>query len=216
MRGKEAENRATVLNHRITPAYAGKRVMRRRSFAVLRDHPRVCGEKADGYAGLFWVMGSPPRMRGKVRTGPFMPLPGGITPAYAGKSCGHQCRQYMPQDHPRVCGEKRCCTALCRPDAGSPPRMRGKDRQVVVRTHRPGITPAYAGKSWSTTYYTMPVRDHPRVCGEKRLGVFSIPPLKGSPPRMRGKVNRLRLTYVFGRITPAYAGKSLSTPFWSV
>ena len=30
-----------------------------------------------------------------------------VSPAYAGKSCRHQRRKYMPQDHPRVCGEKR-------------------------------------------------------------------------------------------------------------
>ena len=30
-----------------------------------------------------------------------------VSPADAGKSCRHQRREYMPQDHPRVCGEKR-------------------------------------------------------------------------------------------------------------
>ena len=51
-------------------------------------------------------------------------------------------------------------------------------------------------------------KDHPRLCGEKRLQVFSRLWSLGSPPPMRGKVrNRFR---PFGsvRITPAYAGKS--------
>ena len=45
MRGKGVRHREGAHSPGITPAYAGKRVMRRRSFAVLRDHPRVCGEK---------------------------------------------------------------------------------------------------------------------------------------------------------------------------
>ena len=31
-----------------------------------------------------------------------------------------------------------------------------------------GITPAYAGKSYHARYVVIIIRDHPRVCGEKR------------------------------------------------
>ena len=58
----------------------------------------------------------------------------------------------------------------------------------------------------------MPPRqwDHPRVCGEKL--VVKLPPLtkRGSPPRMRGKVCKNCTSFLHFRITPAYAGKSLS------
>ena len=30
----------------------------------------------------------------------------GITPAYAGKSAGEGCEAELPEDHPRMCGEK--------------------------------------------------------------------------------------------------------------
>ena len=52
--------------------------------------------------------------------------------------------------------------------------------------------------------------DHPRVCGEKYLSDRRRSKSMGSPPRMRGKVCTL---IAFGeplRITPAYAGKSLT------
>ena len=133
----------------------------------------------------------------------------GITPAYAGKSCGHQCRQYMPQDHPRVCGEKHGAPVSLMCSLGSPPRMRGKATFSGRHRLAVGITPAYAGKSertdWTTTYR----KDHPRVCGEKQNHVIVWSCCLGSPPRMRGKENSSGSPPGLLGITPAYAGKRL-------
>ena len=85
MRGKAVAARKEAESIRITPAYAGKRVMRRRSFAVLRDHPRVCGEKWGGVLKEAARKGSPPRMRGKEHLVEGQAIFSGITPAYAGK-----------------------------------------------------------------------------------------------------------------------------------
>ena len=70
----------------ITPAYAGKRV--RDSFCkdIRWDHPRICGEKSPAFSMIEIVSGSPPRMRGKGLRAGITARPGGITPAYAGKS----------------------------------------------------------------------------------------------------------------------------------
>ena len=86
MRGK-AEGKAEIARTlRITPAYAGKRIILHRDDAPSRDHPRVCGEKVMLLPGATRSPGSPPRVRGKVPF-PLLPLPGlGITPACAGKS----------------------------------------------------------------------------------------------------------------------------------
>ena len=86
-------------------------------------------------------------MRGKGSAPPRgHPLPG-ITPAYAGKSNALLNLPAGQRDHPRVCGEKEAAALSEVYETGSPPRMRGKDRQIVVCAHCPGITPAYAGKS---------------------------------------------------------------------
>ena len=45
MRGKVNRFVVIVQPRRITPAYAGKRFFIFRSAAVVRDHPRLCGEK---------------------------------------------------------------------------------------------------------------------------------------------------------------------------
>ncbi len=51
---------------RITPAYAGKSPLSGGVGASLRDHPRLCGEKAADTYHPHYHVGSPPPMRGKV------------------------------------------------------------------------------------------------------------------------------------------------------
>ena len=54
-----------------------------------------------------------------------------------------------------------------------------------------GITPARAGKSTRNEFQCSCGWDHPRACGEKSL----LGPLraasKGSPPRVRGKAEKM-------------------------
>ena len=70
------------------------------------DHPRVCGEKPVKIGSLTEMLGSPPRMRGKVGQLENNQMVVGITPAYAGKSYNHIENAAAMKDHPRVCGEK--------------------------------------------------------------------------------------------------------------
>ena len=53
------------------------------------------------------------------------------------------------------------------------------------------------------------VRDHPRVCGEKGFKLVGTDTVRGSPPRVRGKVPRGGDADEKLGITPACAGKSL-------
>ena len=48
MRGKADRTRNKEGRNRITPAYAGKRIYKRRAGKVCWDHPRLCGEKNQG------------------------------------------------------------------------------------------------------------------------------------------------------------------------
>ena len=111
----------------------------------------------------------------------------GITPAYAGKSWRSPGLRDIPEDHPRLCGEKLNSAFAVLIVLGSPPPMRGKainERETVCV---PRITPAYAGKSSMIKLYTILERDHPRLCGEK-VSIVSPPFFFiGSPPPMRGK-----------------------------
>ena len=127
MRGKVANTWLGRTNMGITPACAGKSrgtPFRRTSG---RDHPRVCGEKSGFCQRSILHLGSPPRMRGKVRHRPWSQLPVGITPACAGKRSRDVAALQLGWDHPRVCGEKPLRVQSADSDTGSPPRMRGKE-----------------------------------------------------------------------------------------
>ena len=49
----------------ITPACAGKRLLRKSPLTRFGDHPRVCGEKPMHCPHGINMTGSPPRVRGK-------------------------------------------------------------------------------------------------------------------------------------------------------
>ena len=88
--------------------------------------------------------------------------------------------------------------------------MRGKVNQSQEKGKSIRITPAYAGKSEPRVYIATCQQDHPRLCGEKVYFDIVEIDVQGSPPPMRGKgVSGFSLTSVI-RITPAYAGKSIT------
>ena len=167
MRGKEVQGLLQDLVGGITPAYAGKRRPPMKSHRTARDHPRMCGEKLCAAVRNAELMGSPPRVRGKVQrlTGPYHK--DGITPAHAGKSPARVADYRAGEDHPRACGEKARRKQKATPQQGSPPRVRGKGNDVGCLRQVHGITPAYAGKRRATIFLAIHIEDHPRVCGEK-------------------------------------------------
>ena len=188
MRGKEMRVISMLDTFRITPAYAGKSILQ--------------------FMNGITTKGSPPRMRGKVSKYAAKPADYRITPAYAGKSHRSSRSASTSWDHPRVCGEKVYKDIHHVAAMGSPPRMRGKGLQGHTPCCRNGITPAYAGKRWGCATGGSGCWDHPRVCGEKWYSLYGTMRKTGSPPRMRGKVERCTDKICGYRITPAYAGKS--------
>ena len=97
-------------------------------------------------------------------------------------------RKSRTWDHPRVCREKFQHISGIFQLEGSPPHVRGKDFFRFYRLFTNGITPAYAGKRPVKHTIEHLHGDHPRVCGEKYMGVPTKVKKPGSPPRMRGKV----------------------------
>ena len=166
MRGKLFEPPHLAYHYRITPADAGKTDRVGACRENDWDHPRGCGENAFMAVCFGFVLGSPPRMRGK-RKSLFANSHGSrITPADAGKThrCGSAHRG--DQDHPRGCGENRRALRLVFGRQGSPPRMREKQSHGQERFARVRITPADAGKTKATLNERFVNQDHPRGCGE--------------------------------------------------
>ena len=188
----------------------GKAIRRDGCIGLRRDHPRVCGEKYQLGVVKPLHEGSPPRMRGKAYKGADQTTRRGITPAYAGKSTVKNPDFVPVWDHPRVCGEKGVTKMFLCGVQGSPPRMRGKAVVILLCVATFRITPAYAGKSCHPHLKKALPGDHPRVCGEKYSLALFLGLHRGSPPRMRGKVDVFFTFVIPGRITPAYAGKRIS------
>ena len=85
VRGKVMVRYANHIKAGITPACAGKSQGTVFYFALLGDHPRVCGEKHGAHFFDLRIPGSPPRVRGKeLRLITKFHIIG-ITPACAGK-----------------------------------------------------------------------------------------------------------------------------------
>ena len=105
MRGKLFEPPHLAYHYRITPADAGKTDRVGACRENDWDHPRGCGENAFMAVCFGFVLGSPPRMRGK-RKSLFANSHGSrITPADAGKTKATLNERFVNQDHPRGCGE---------------------------------------------------------------------------------------------------------------
>ena len=86
MRGKRKEVLRGSEEAGITPADAGKTPPEAQDCAMLRDHPRGCGENISKAVGFGGERGSPPRMRGKHQAEGVYAVPRWITPADAGKT----------------------------------------------------------------------------------------------------------------------------------
>ena len=87
VRGKRQCMKLETLKTRITPAGAGKTLLRRHCKHHIQDHPRRCGENFSLVSLLFAVLGSPPQVRGKPLLSESTTYSPRITPAGAGKTC---------------------------------------------------------------------------------------------------------------------------------
>ena len=105
MRGKPVAPSTICHYRRITPADAGKTILRHFRRFGSRDHPRGCGENLVSPEQILHNIGSPPRMRGKHSVRVLLQQRVGITPADAGKTPLARASAICQEDHPRGCGE---------------------------------------------------------------------------------------------------------------
>ena len=211
MRGKRGRAKPYRVTDRITPAGAGKTASSRYAAVGYTDHPRRCGENRPDAAAKPFVAGSPPQVRGKLLKRACSAVGNGITPAGAGKTYNPRTRCYRSRDHPRRCGENvnQCMNKRIRP--GSPPQVRGKLCTARNAATETGITPAGAGKTKRNPSVCGGHRDHPRRCGENDYVHSNVLHHVGSPPQVRGKLVVLPYRDRVNGITPAGAGKTMTS-----
>ena len=196
----------------IIPAGAGKSVKRDSHQAILRDHPRGCGEKSCPLPMLWLMMGSSPRVRGEVFIARANAAPIGIIPAGAGRRAIVNRGGFVGRDHPRGCGEKSIVGVVVGAVEGSSPRVRGEELCPSACQAPFGIIPAGAGRSPGEPRGPPGTRDHPRGCGEKSPTPSGTSARSGSSPRVRGEAGEVTLRQAREGIIPAGAGRSPRQP----
>ena len=85
-----------------------------------------------------------------------------------------------------MCGDKSLITCFMFSVLGSPPHVRGQDKQDDAPMRKRGSTPACAGTSDRLPPPPSTAQDHPRMCGDKSPFNVIINGLIGSPPHVRG------------------------------
>ena len=191
---------------RIIPARAGFTRSRRTGPAASRDHPRSRGVYPGIPPSRSRVTGSSPLARGLPwkHEGDFSE--GGIIPARAGFTSRGPVRLPSAADHPRSRGVYgRWCS--CRvPSRGSSPLARGLPDDRLVGGHLPGIIPARAGFTSSTTWRCTRTWDHPRSRGVYGRRRHDTTLADGSSPLARGLRAPRSLSWPSSGIIPARAG----------
>ena len=105
---------------------------------------------------------------------------------------------------------------LVNSEAGSPPRVRGHEKDSDSMTLSIRITPADAGTRRRDLTPMERDMNHPRGCGDKAALPATVHRYRGSPPRMRGQVVVIDPHAAEKRITPADAGTSFRTESMAV
>ncbi len=186
VRGTPRHPRPRRHAHRFIPACAGNAGRSTGCRATPPVHPRVCGERYGEDAAQELDCGSSPRVRGTR-----VDLQLGIVldrfiPACAGNACAAAGGPGPASVHPRVCGERAGPRTSTRAARGSSPRVRGTRRHDPPAALRRRFIPACAGNATARGASGAGRPVHPRVCGERVVGVrFDCAGL-GSSPRVRG------------------------------
>ena len=136
---------------RIIPACAGNTKSDKYCQNLYWDHPRLCGEYAEGMALKDCLIGSSPLVRGILLFDILRSSTLRIIPACAGNTPSELQNQESQTDHPRLCGEYKQRKKTMLYSEGSSPLVRGILCDIWNDGHFPRIIPACAG---NTCHYT--------------------------------------------------------------
>ena len=171
-------------------------------------HPHVCGEDCAPQPKSGPPPGSPPRVWG--RRSPPRLRRGGVrfTPTCVGKTIGkRRCFSSRPV-HPHVCGEDPNENLPANHQEGSPPRVWGRPTSGAGFSPSRRFTPTCVGKTRGLGVRRFAVSVHPHVCGEDDLFDFQLRLVRGSPPRVWGRLCWLAHFVASFRFTPTCVGKT--------
>ena len=151
---------------------------------------------------------TPPLTRGRLLAALMAREADGNTPAYAGKTLHIPLSPYRTRKHPRLRGEDLQANNVCVTGQETPPLTRGRRKRLKTFKRKIGNTPAYAGKTGTTSMVKMGYRKHPRLRGEDLPDQARSRGHVETPPLTRGRLYVGAFARGVYRNTPAYAGKT--------
>ena len=175
--------------------------------SVMGSSPRVRG-RLRGTPRRRGTPGSSPRVRGRLRQERSKGLVARLIPACAGQTVAVASSGMAIPAHPRVCGADVSGLLYETASLGSSPRVRG--RLIGGKeTDRPaGLIPACAGQTSTKQAPWCWGRAHPRVCGANGPGRAEYVTGAGSSPRVRGRLGTTHPPRQLLGLIPACAGQT--------
>ena len=175
----------------ITSACAEQTRPRSNSLRTRKDHLRVCGADDAQEAKAKTEEGSPPRVRSRPMVAARDRRRQGITSACAEQTYSTRIRNRETGDHLRVCGADQRVRVKRHGERGSPPRVRSRLSLRSIQATSLRITSACAEQTWRDRTMTRRHRDHLRVCGADKTLDDLLGLGRGSPPRVRSRLERI-------------------------
>ena len=174
-------------------------------------HPHVCGENFFERVHPIEVVGSSPRVWGKLESDDNPAMQQRVIPTCVGKTCVAADRAQISAGHPHVCGENRQHRCQDQPRPGSSPRVWGKRKMFHGGGKESRVIPTCVGKTLYFWFANKFISGHPHVCGENSsIGVISSA-FTGSSPRVWGKQAKERPCARHHRVIPTCVGKTEGT-----
>ena len=158
--------------------------------------------------------GSSPLTRGKLPSRRSIASQDGLIPAHAGKTFTIESAPEITPAHPRSRGENTSIASSVPMAEGSSPLTRGKLSRTSSTVRKPGLIPAHAGKTQSSSAWSRRAWAHPRSRGENTRPASIDGWSMGSSPLTRGKLINGISSMIGSGLIPAHAGKTSPCLRW--
>ena len=150
-RGGPRHHLPRPVRHGLIPARAGRTVLARRQQHTERAHPRSREADITPTSPTTPARGSSPLARGGLFGVPFLPVPLGLIPARAGRTCPCPSTLRTERAHPRSRGADPKPLKVMHSERGSSPLARGGRCDCVAHGDPQGLIPARAGRTFPST-----------------------------------------------------------------
>ena len=210
--GRQSGARPGGWSRRFTPTCVGTTASICVTHRCATVHPHVCGDDQAPGVDIERVVGSPPRVWGRLTAQAEAINSKRFTPTCVGTTCAVTSATSASQVHPHVCGDDYNSGIHEKGRSGSPPRVWG--RPLVGRRFRGRcrFTPTCVGTTDQPRRARASSTVHPHVCGDDcnlnewwRLSA-------GSPPRVWGRQPTMALAAFLSWFTPTCVGTTVRPP----